>query len=84
MVVLPAPAVAQIVFSDTPAAAAQPQPKPDTNKSDVNKLICRSQDTLGSRLDRHQVCLTQQQWTANEQEAKSKVQQMQVQGLISH
>lgn len=81
LLVIPAPALAQIVFQDSPPKAPA---KSDTKKSDVDKLICRSQETIGSRLERHQVCLTQQQWTANEQEAKNKVHDMQVLGLIAH
>ena len=82
LLMLPAPALAQIVFDDP--LPPQAHAKPDKNKSDLDKVICRSQDELGSRLERHQVCMTKQQWATNEQEAKNKVHDMQVLGLQSH
>jgi hypothetical protein len=82
LLVLPAPALAQIVFQDAPAVA--PPTKAEKTKSDLDKLVCRSQETLGSRLDRQQVCMTKQQWFSAEQEAKNKVHDMQVLGLQSH
>ena len=74
--VLPVPALAQ------PAAAPAPQASvtPDKNKSDLDKVVCRSEDVLGSRLERHQVCMTKQQWMANEQDTKLKVHDLQMMG----
>ncbi len=82
LLAVPAPAFAQIVFVDdlskfTPA-------KSDQFKSDLDKIVCRSQDDLGSRLERHQVCLTKQQWLSYEQEAKQRVADWQRIGLASH
>jgi hypothetical protein len=82
LMVVPGPALAQIVFQDAPAVA--PATKAEKSKSDLDKVVCRSQDALGSRLDRHQVCMTKEQWFAAEQEAKNKVHDMQVLGLLSH
>jgi len=69
VLLMPAPALAQIVFSDTPPAA----PAKGAKKSDVDKVICRSQDEIGSRLKTHQVCMTLDQWRtyelANQQQA---------------
>lgn len=81
LIVLPAAALAQ-----SAAAPAVPAPaaSPDKSKSDLDKVICRSQDEIGSRLERHQVCLTKQQWATNEQEAKNKVREMQIIPLQSH
>jgi 4-hydroxy-3-methylbut-2-enyl diphosphate reductase IspH len=78
LLVLPAPALAQIVFQEAPAVA--PATNADKSKSDMDKLVCRSQETLGSRLDRKQVCMTKQQWQSAEQEAKNKVREMQIIG----
>ncbi|NUQ17545.1 MAG: hypothetical protein HOP95_03690 [Sphingomonas sp.] len=82
LLAVPAPLFAQIVFQDdltkfTPTKA-------DKNKSDLDKLVCRSQDVLGSRLERHQVCLTKEQWFSYEQEAKQRVYDWQRIGLASH
>ena len=78
LLVLPAPTLAQIVFNDAPAPQAQA--KPDKSKSDLDKVECRSQDTLGSRLERRQVCMTKQQWKTNELDAKLKVHDLQMMG----
>jgi hypothetical protein len=82
LLVLPAPALAQIVFQDAPAVP--PPTKAEKSKSDMDKIVCRSQETIGSRLERQQVCLTKQQWLSAEQEAKLKVHDMQVIGLKSN
>lgn len=79
LLAVPAPVVAQIIFVDdltkfTPTKA-------DKSKSDLDKLECRSQDVLGSRLERHQVCLTKEQWFSYEQEAKQRVYDWQRIGL---
>ena len=84
LMVIPAPALAQIVFDDSPPVAASAKgAKP---KSDVDKVECRSQDTLGSRLQPHQVCMTKSQWFAYEQGYKQDVSNMQskTEGPASH
>jgi hypothetical protein len=75
LILAPAPALAQIVFQDTPATTAAP-PK-TMAKSDLDKIECRTQDTIGSRLQAHKVCLTKQQWWQIEQDEKTKVQEIQ-------
>jgi hypothetical protein len=82
LLVLPAPALAQIVFQEAPVVP--PPTKAEKSKSDMDKIVCRSQETIGSRLERQQVCLTKQQWLSAEQEAKLKVHDMQVIGLKSN
>ncbi|NUQ18239.1 MAG: hypothetical protein HOP95_07270 [Sphingomonas sp.] len=79
--VLPAPVLAQAApVTPAPQASATP----DKSKSDLDKVVCRSQDTIGSRLERHQICMTKQQWMTNEQEAKLKVHDLQMQGFVAH
>jgi hypothetical protein len=52
----------------TPLAAqtptTQPQPVVVTGDKgpDVNKIVCKSEDTIGSRLGAKKVCLTVQEW----------------------
>ena len=72
---LPAPAFAQIVFQEAPVVP--PAAKTEQGKSDMNKIVCRSQETIGSRLERQQVCMTKQQWWQAEQDNKRKVQELQ-------
>jgi hypothetical protein len=75
LMLAPAPAFAQIVFQDAPATAAAPEKA--SQKSDLDKVECRMQDTLGSRLQSHKVCMTKQQWWQAEQDNKRKVQELQ-------
>ena len=79
LVAAPAPALAQIVFVDPPSHFELT--KADKFKSDLDKVECRSEDVLGSRLERHQVCLTKEQWFSYEQEAKQRVYDWQRIGL---
>ena len=80
LAVVSAPVLAQAQVTQAipqPVAPAQI----NKSKSDLDKVICQSQDELGSRLERHQVCMTKQQWWAYEQENKNKVREMQVTGF---
>lgn len=48
-----------------PVAAQSPQAQPiqaDPKKSDSNKLVCKTEDSIGSRLGNKKVCLTVQEW----------------------
>lgn len=82
LLAISAPSLAQIVIQDNPSAA--PTKKPAA-KSDLDKLECRSEDTIGSRLESHRVCMTKQQWLSAEQEAKDKIRQLQITGFaVSH
>jgi hypothetical protein len=81
--VIPAPLLAQIVIVESPPVV-QPM-KADASKTDWDKVECRSQDELGSRLRKHQVCLTKWQWFSYEQEEKNLVYDWQRIGLnVSH
>lgn len=82
LLVVSAPAVAQIVIQDNPPSAPA---KKSAGKSDLDKLECRNEETIGSRLDAHRVCMTKQQWLSAEQEAKEKIRQLQITGFaVSH
>ena len=55
-------AVLGFVLLATPALA---QSQPETKKSakyDPNRMICRSEDSTGSRVTQQKRCLTAQQW----------------------
>jgi hypothetical protein len=75
LLVISAPAFAQIVIQDTPTPVVPA--KNAGSKSDLDKVVCRVQETIGSRLDSHQVCMTKQQWWQFEQDNKQKVQEIQ-------
>lgn len=76
LLVIPAPALAQIVFDDSPPAPAHPV-KGAKAKSDVDKVQCRSVETIGSRLQAHQMCMTVDQWRTYEQAYKDQVSEIQ-------
>lgn len=85
LLVVPAPVVAQIVFEDPVDMSKFTPTKQDKLKSDLDHLECRSQDVIGSRLERHQVCMTKQQWLSYEMEEKNRVYDWQRIGLnVSH
>lgn len=52
------PAVAQTV----PTQAAQAQEIPSTDKSDVNRIVCKKEEKIGTRLGAKKVCLTVKEW----------------------
>jgi hypothetical protein len=63
-------------FAEPETQAVQPAPKQAT-KSDIDKVVCRMQDEIGSRLRAHKVCMTVGQWRDNEREYKEHLQEMQ-------
>lgn len=60
----PAPAIS---FDDQPAAAT---------KDDSNRLICRSEEKIGSRLASKRVCMTAAQWKDREQQTRRDLDQL--------
>ena len=75
LLVLPAPALAQIVFDDGPPPAA---PAKGTQvKSGVDKLVCRTEATIGSRVQGHQVCMTVAQWEERDKGYKEEAREIQ-------
>ena len=82
LLAVPAAAAAQIVFQEP--AHMHAASKTENSKSDLDNIECRAVDVTGSRLKRHQVCLTKQQWWSYEQEDKQRLQEMQIIGFTSH
>jgi hypothetical protein len=73
-------AFAQIVFDNSaPAPSATPNPKA---KSDLDKVVCRTQEEIGSRLQNHKVCMTVDQWKVYAQQYKDQVQEVQSQASV--
>ncbi len=56
-------------------AAAKPGGKGDN--LDPNKVICRSNEVIGSRLQTARTCLTRAQWKQQEAEQRRTVQRIQ-------
>lgn len=57
-----------LLVTATPAAAqdpASPAPVPNASasaKTDVNKIVCKKEEQIGSRLGAKKVCLTVKEW----------------------
>lgn len=84
---VPSTAFAQIIFEDgtappPKAAPAKAATKAKGAKSDLETVVCRKEDSLRSRLDRHMVCLTKDQWFTYEQAYKDWAESMQALGGI--
>ena len=74
IVAIAIPASAQAP-AQSPAAPA-PSAKPATNPLD--KIVCRTEDSLGSRLNKKRVCLTVREWremSEGSREATERIQQ---------
>ena len=67
-----APALAQ---SAAPAVA--PVQAPAAKQDPLDKVVCRTEDTLGSRLKRHKVCATLREWRDQEDENREALQRSQ-------
>jgi hypothetical protein len=76
LLVVSVPVLAQITFVDPPRAASAKQAGA---KSDIDKLECRMQDSTESRIGRHAVCLTKEQWLLREHGDKEMARHIQEQ-----
>jgi hypothetical protein len=61
------PSAPAISFDDQPAAAT---------KEDSKRLICRSEEKIGSRLASKRVCMTAAQWKDREQQTRRDLDQL--------
>jgi hypothetical protein len=61
------------------AAPAQPQQTAAVDKKEnpLDKIICRTEDTLGSRLKAHKVCATLREWKDQEDENRMEFDRIQ-------
>jgi hypothetical protein len=76
-----APLSAQIVFDDNAQPVAA---QPTKAKSEVGKVVCRSQEEIGSRLRQHKVCMTVEQWQQYQRDYKDQVQEIQSLSSVRH
>ena len=84
-------AAAPLLFVTAAAANAQPVTAPyaalpveitphkvvPNADKDTSKLICQSEDQIGSRLGRHKTCMTAEQWKEKHREQREFADQMQ-------
>jgi hypothetical protein len=54
------------------------------NKSDLNRVVCEKQETLGSRLGAKKVCMTVAQWLEFENNVKDQTRRIEILGKISN
>jgi hypothetical protein len=66
-----APALAQT------AAPAQPQTAAPAPKNPLDKVVCKTEETMGSRLGAHRVCATVREWQDQAQENRDAVEKIQ-------
>jgi hypothetical protein len=78
LIAVAAPAVAQTAAPPPPPTAnAAPKQNP------LDKVICRTEDTVGSRLGAHRVCATLREWQDQEQENREALEKIQQgQGVV--
>ena len=64
-----APASAQVAPAPAPQAKAQADP--------LAKIVCRTEEGLGSRLNRKKVCLSLRDWKDQADDARNSAEKMQ-------
>jgi hypothetical protein len=84
-------AAASLLFVTVAGASAQPVTQPSAAlpveitpqkavpnpANDPSKLICQSEDQIGSRLGRHKTCMTAEQWKEKHREQREFTDEMQ-------
>lgn len=60
-------AIALVLLAAVPAQAGEPAPtaKPEAKDDQLNKVVCRRVEVIGTRLSAKKVCRTQAQWDAD-------------------
>ncbi|MEO8455920.1 MAG: hypothetical protein ABI454_12250 [Sphingomicrobium sp.] len=69
------PALAQAISA--PAPAPQQTASADKKENPLDKIICRTEDTIGSRLKAHKVCATLREWKDQEDENRMEFDRIQ-------
>lgn len=73
--VLSVPALAQT--TSPPPVLPSPQAAPAQKANPLDKVVCRYEETIGSRLKKHKVCATVREWQEQEAENRAATQAMQ-------
>ena len=66
--------MATLAQTTTPGDLAGAQPAPPRGGSDI---VCRSEDTIGTRLGGHRVCHTKLEWTQIQRDHRDRVENAQ-------
>lgn len=73
-----------LLLSVTPAVAQTQPPvtssaaKPAQSNHDANRLICETEQEIGSRLASKRICMTAAQWKEREQQIHSQLDQQHI------
>jgi len=54
------------------------------NKSDLDKVVCEKQETMGTRLGAKKVCMTVAQWIEFQNDVKDQARRLEILGLKSN
>ena len=65
------------LLAATAAVAQAPGDAANGKKTDPNEVICRTQNSTGSRLDRVRVCKTRAEWAQVRQEQRTTMDRVQ-------
>jgi hypothetical protein len=75
--------------TSNPGYPATPKPpanlaKLAANKSDLDRVVCEAEDTLGTRLGAKKVCMTVSQWIEFENDVKDQTRRIEILGKVSN
>lgn len=69
------------VAQTTPPPTAQTQPAaPAAKENPLDKVVCRTEETIGSRLKKHKVCATVREWQEMEAASRQELELYQQRG----
>lgn len=69
-----------LLVAGMPAMAADPTPAASagqSDKNDPNKIVCRREEQIGSRLGAKKVCLSVKEWQDREQADRESTERLQ-------
>ena len=69
-----------LIAATSPAIAQAPAPQPQvaqTAKDPLDKIVCRTEEGLGSRLNRKRVCMSLRDWKEQADDARNATERMQ-------
>lgn len=72
LIAVGSPAVAQ-----TAAPQAQPAPQGAKAPDPLDKIVCRTEEVIGSRLNSQRVCLTVREWRQQAEDSREAVERIQ-------